>query len=176
MWKKGSMKQKMFLVAAVAVTMVASCGLTEIGGTDSGNTGGGVWGGPLDEDSSTGVLNQICYMTALDYQKGYDWRADNYRENVRCSLVVYADGRQIMKVPVGEEYETSSDPDMHRIIDGHLYTDYSTSGETVIKKDGAQILRYSGREIICGMRVCGDDVYTLGQNRNGEGFFSCAIR
>ena len=41
-----------------------------------------------------------------------------------------------MKLPVGEEYHISPDPDMHRVIEGHLYTDYSTDKETIIKKDG----------------------------------------
>ena len=85
-------------------------------------------------------------------------------------MVVYADGRQIMKVPVGDEYETGSDPDMHRMIGGHLYTDYSTADETVIRKDGVQVFRYPGRESMCGIAVSGEDIYTLGQNRTGEGF------
>jgi hypothetical protein len=116
------------------------------------------------------VLDQICYITALDYQKGYDWKSDSSRESVKCSLVVYADGKLIMKVPVGDVYEVSADPDMHRIIDGQLYTDYSTDLETVIKKNGATLFRYQGREAICGIAVRSDDVYTLGQNRSGDGF------
>lgn len=156
-------------VAAIAL-QITSCGLYEIGGDGSDKSQTGIWGGPVKDNDGAGVLEQICYMTALDYQKDYDWRADRGQESVKCSLVVYADGRQIMKVPVGEEYETASDPDMHRMIGGHLYTDYSTSDETVIKKDGTQLFRYPGRELICGMEIVGDDLYTLGQNRNGEGF------
>ena len=167
-----AMKRLMKMSATLVATMcmAVSCGLQEIGGNTSGDTQGGVWGGPIEDNDGAGAIKQTCYMTALDYQKGYDWRSDQARESVRCSLVVYADGRQIMKVPVGEEYETGSDPDMHRMIGGHLYTDYSTSDEMVIKKDGVQIIRYPGRETMCGMTVSGGDVYTLGQNRSGEGF------
>lgn len=152
------------------IMMVTSCGLTEIGGGDnSASVLGGIWGGPLNEGASS-ALDQICYMTALDYQKGYDWKSDTSRESVKCSIVVYADGKLIMKVPVGEVYEISADPDMHRVIDGQLYTDYSTDSETVIKKNGVTLFRYEGREAICGMAVRSDDVYTLGQNRSGDGF------
>ena len=167
-----TMKRSVGIVALVAAIMsaVQSCGVHEIGKILPDTSDGDVWGGPIEENDGAGIIEQICYMTALDYQKGYDWRADRDRDNVRCSLIVYADGRLIMKVPVGKEYETGPDPDMHRIMNGHLYTDYSTSDETVIKKDGAQIFRYPGREVICGMASSGDDVFTLGQNREGAGF------
>lgn len=161
------MKCRIFCAVVLALT---SCGLTEIGGgVNAGSVQGGIWGGPLDEGVS-GALDQVCYITALDYQKGYDWKSDTSRESVKCSLVVYADGKLIMKVPVGDVYETCADPDMHRIIDGQLYTDYSTDSETVIKKNGATLFRYPGREAICGMAIRSDEVYTLGQNRSGDGF------
>ena len=161
------MKCRIFCAVMIALT---ACGLSEIGGEDqTGIASGGMWGGPM-ENSPTGGLEQVCYMTALDYQKGYDWIADQSRESVKCSLVVYADGKPIMKVPVGDVYEISADPDMHRVIDGQLYTDYSTDSETVIRKNGTVLFRYEGREAICGMQIRSDDVYTLGQNRSGEGF------
>ena len=159
-------------VRIVALTLAAtSCGLYEIGEVEGDMLDGGIWGGPSESSGETpDIAKSICYMTAFDYQKDYDWRADRSRESVKCSLIVYEDGRAIMKVPVGEAYETGSDPDMHRVIRGHLYTDYSTSTETVIKKDGAQMFRYPGRETICGMEISGTDVYTLGSYRDGNGF------
>ena len=156
----------------VALTMaVSSCGLYEIGEVETDMLDGGIWGGPSDSaDKTPDVVRRICYMTAFDYQKDYDWRADRSRESVKCSLIVYEDGRAIMKVPVGEAYEVSPDPDMHRIIGGHLYTDYSNTVETVIKCDGRQLFRYPGCEYICGMELIGDDLYSLGQSRYGNGF------
>ena len=109
-------------------------------------------------------------MTAADYAKGYDWRADEARETVKCSLVVYVDGIPAMKVPVGETHEICSDPDMHRVIDGHLYTDYASSGQTVIKKNGVFLFSYPGEERLCNMLSRGEDVYTLGESRTGTGF------
>ena len=162
--------QRIFLFA-VMMTTVLGCGVSEIGGSGGdGSTGGGIWGGLNDSHGGTASVRKVCYMTAMEYQKGYDWRADESRETVKCSLVVYEDGKPVMKVPVGEVYEVSPDPDMHRIIGGHLYTDYSNAVETVIKCDGRQLFRYPGCEYICGMELIGDDLYSLGQSRYGNGF------
>ena len=158
---------KSSILFLTVILVVVSCGLTEVvDGRESYDNHGNIWGGPMDN----GSLQQICYITALDYQKGYDWRNDLSKGTVRCSLVVFADGNPVMKVPVGDAYETGSDPDMHRIIGGHLYTDYSTGSETVIKKDGEEIFRYSGLESLSGMAVDGEDIYTLGEDRYGRGF------
>ena len=160
-----------FVVLMLLGAALASCGLTEIGGEKTPSDSGDIWGG-LQEDSSAGGddIVSVCYLTGLDYRKGYDWRSDNASGSVRCSLVVYANGVPVMKIPVGDEYAMSSDSDMHRIIDGHLYSDYSMSSETVIKKDGKELFSYPGRECICGMQVVDGEIYTLGQNRDRAGF------
>ena len=161
--------QRIFLFAAIA-TAVLSCGISEIGGRrDEADVGGGIWGGLGGSQDGTGLERTVCYMTAMDYQKGYDWRADESREMVKCSLVVYEEGTPVMKVPVGEAYEVSPDPDRHRIIGGHLYSDYSTAAETVVKCDGRQLFRYPGREYICGMEIMDNDLYSLGQPMDGSG-------
>jgi hypothetical protein len=161
----------MFLVATA---MLWSCGLEEIGGGDE--TGGGVWFGPggiisgSGSGTGSGIGKKVWYAVGVDYPEGYDWRSDEQNGSVRCSLVVFANGVPMMKVPVGDEYEVSADPDMHRMIGRNLYTDYSTDSETVIKKNGVQLFRYEGREMIVDMVIEGEDVYTLGQSREGRGF------
>lgn len=148
-----------------------SCGLQEIGGDESGKDD--VWLGPgvgISQGTAESVRKTVWYLTGVDYPEGYDWRADAEVGTVKCSLVVYANGVPMMKVPAGDSYETSSAPDMHRVIDGDLYTDYSSDSTTVIKKNGKLLFRYPGREMMVGMAVEGDDVYTLGQSRSGRGF------
>lgn len=159
---------KGFLFAVVLLAVV-SCGLTEIG-EPVRRPGEGVWTGPGTNVGKGDPDKTVCYVTLMDYPDDYDWRSDREKGSVKCSLVVLANGIPMMKVPVGDEYETSSDPDMHRMIGGHLYTDYSTDSETVIKKDGRLLFRYPGREVICGMLVDSSDVYTLGHPRDGCGF------
>lgn len=151
--------------------IVASCGLSEVGGAGHKGSGSVIWGDSPGNSSGGGnSIVPVCYMTAADYAKGYDWRADEARETVKCSLVVYVDGIPAMKAPVGEIHEICSDPDMHRVIDGHLYTDYSSSGQTVIKKNGVFLFSYPGEERLCNMLSKGEDIYTLGESRTGTGF------
>lgn len=116
------------------------------------------------------VEKSALYITGIDYPDGYNWRADSEAGSIRCSLVVFADGKKTMEIPVGKEYMVSPDPDRHRVIKGALYTDYCTSDETIIKRDGVETVRYAGCEFIREMTVCGDDIYTLGIPKRGKGF------
>lgn len=164
-------KMRRNVVMAMALMASVSCGLQEIGGDESGKDD--VWLGPgvgISQGTAESVRKTVWYLTGVDYPEGYDWRADAEVGTVKCSLVVYANGVPMMKVPAGDAYETSSAPDMHRVIDGDLYTDYSSDSTTVIKKNGKLLFRYPGREMMVGMAVEGDDVYTLGQSRSGRGF------
>ena len=154
-------------IMGLAALAVFSCGVEEVNRRPEMNRED-VWAGPgMNVGSDT---KEVCYITCFDYPGGYDWRVDPDKGSVKCSLVVFADGLPMLKVPVGDAYEVSSDPDMHRMVEGHLYTDYCTGAETVIKKDGKTIVRYAGCESICGMVVQNDTVYTLGHQRYGEGF------
>lgn len=164
-----AMDKRLFFKALTSVFIVFSCGVSEVGRADYEKSDGNVWGGPI-AGPDTEHLMSVCYVTALDYEEGYDWRSDPEKESVRCSLVVLADGVPFMKVPVSNMYSISSDVDMHRIIDGQLYTDFATDSTTVIKRNGTFLYSYSGAERICGMVVRDSDVYTLGENRSGTGF------
>lgn len=158
----------------ILILLLASCGISEIGGNVD-QSDDNFWKGPSVGGNTSGSdLKRTCYVTAMDYKDGYDWRKDLDRGVVKCSLVVFADGRPVMKIAVADRYETSSDPDMHRVVNGHLYTDFSTLDETVVKKDGKDIFRYPGREQIVGFCVQDEGVYTLGVSRSGNGF-SCRL-
>ena len=159
---------KSIALTVIILAITASCGISII--DENSSSEGGIWKDPTYLPDSSSVTRQICHVTGLDYPDGYDWRADPENSAVKCSLVVFADGRPVMKIPVGEEYHVSPDPDMHRMIGGHLYTDFSTDNETIIKKDGQEILRYDGREMILDMKISGEDIYTLGRPRKGNGF------
>ena len=144
-----------------------SCGITELDKLEEDDVNG-VWHGP---STDTPVSSQsITYVSAFDYPEGYDWRSDSERGEVKCSLVVFKAGIPMLKVPVGNEYNVSPDPDMHRVIDGHLYTDFSTPSHTVIKKDGKPLFSYPKAEMLYDFKVSDGDVYTLGHTRYGGGF------
>ena len=166
--KKMGRKVFAFLIAAWSVY---ACGLREIGVQKSDED---IWIGPgsivVGGSDDIVVGKKVWYAVGVDFPEGYDWRTDDEKGQVKCSLVVFANGIPFMKVPVGDRYETSSDPDTHRMIEGSLYTDYSSDDETVVKRNGETIFRYPGREMIIEMAVRGDSVYTLGQSRDGNGF------
>ena len=152
----------------VAVGLSAiSCGISEIDGPGKQDIND-VWTAPSSGIPSTS--HSRTYVTAFDYPDGYDWRHNPEKGSVRCSLIVFSDSKPVMKVPVGDAYLVSDDPDMHRVIDGHLYTDFAADSETVIKKDGKPFISYDGRESIVAALVKKDSLYTLGQKRNGRGF------
>ena len=159
------MKIHIFIMTAF---MVSACSLSEVNPSQR-PTRNDIWQNPSFGKDSSGVDKKTCYVTAFDYQEGYDWKADTDNGNIKCSLTVFANDVPVMKIPVGKEYEVSSDPDMHRILGGHLYTDYSTEHETVIKKDGQELFRYEGREMILDMIIFGTDIFTLGCPRRGDG-------
>ena len=161
------MKRSVLLAVLV---LVVSCGLREIGYVD--NDSEGVWVGPGAAIGSGGMQSShktMWYLTAFDYPDSYDWRSDQWKGSVKCSLVVYVNMIPMMKVPVGDEYMVSSDPDMHRIIDGDLYTDFVKDSVTIIKKNGKLLFSYSGREMLLSMHVDSSSVYTVGQSRSGRG-------
>lgn len=166
------MRGKGLLLLTGMIVAAVSCGLEQIG-TDGNDDDiwvrPGLFPVPGGGDGPE-TAPKTWYAVGVDYPDGYDWNSDVEMGSVRCSLVVFANGIPVMKVPVGDEYEVSADPDMYRMIGNSLYTDYSTGEETVIKRNGAQLFRYPGREMILDMVVKDDDVYTLGQDRGGNGF------
>ena len=113
-------------------------------------------------------VRDTLYVTGVEYPEGYDWYQDSEYGEVRCFIFLEKEGKKILRVPVGYEYETASDADMHRCFDGHLYTDYSSDTETVVKRDGHEIFRYDGREMLVSFYVKDESVYTLGVARSGE--------
>lgn len=159
------MKRGFFILTGLAAAV--SCGLTEVGVGDS-TVDEGIWIRP-DTGSSAAERAPACLMTAFDYPDGYDWRSAD-AESARCNLVLLEGGSPLMRIPVGSGYEVSHDADRHRIIDGHLYTDYTSGDEIVVRKDGALLFRYKADERIVGMTVENGNVYTLGIPASGTGF------
>lgn len=155
------------MLGVVFCFAMMSCSLTELGIAQNDEYDG-VWTGPSVSPPTSS--ESVTYVSAFDYPLGYDWRADPDRGVVKCSLIVYKEGVPILKVPVGDKYCVSPDPDMHRIIDGHLYTDYSTDASTIIKKDGKQLTEYPCPEMISDFQVINGQVHTLGHSRRGAGF------
>lgn len=136
----------------------------DISRTDSlsGKDSGGSW-----KPSDT-----VLFTSGVRFPDGYDWRIDTLAEKQKGELVLFKGTELVLAIPVGPENNVSADPDMHRIVDGHLYTDYSSNTKTIVQKDGKVLFSYDGREQMCGFAVVDSNVWTLGQDRFGEGGLS----
>lgn len=145
--------------------MVLSCGLDQLGEAVHSNDEG-IWTGP-----SFGKYDRnSCYALTLDYPEDYDWRSDSERGEVKCELVMLQDGIPVLRIPAGGQHEVSVETGRQRMIDGHLYTDYTDGVNTVIRKDGKLLYRYAGAEQIKDMKVVNGSIHTLGVLPDGDGF------
>lgn len=116
--------------------------------------------------SRTGV-----YVTALDYPEDYDWRRDSAYGLVKARILLFRNGEEILALETGAGTDRCASPDKHHFIDGHLYTEYPDGRGTVIQKDGKEIIRYEGAEIIKGMLIQDGSLYILGQRLDGKGLY-----
>ncbi len=164
------MRKEFFVVLGLAVMSAVSCVDNDFSGRprneypdygkneDSGGSG------------NQGLEEEAIYVSGVSYPEGYDWTADAEYGNVCCSLFVMKNGKRIVVVPAGHEFGILPDADMHRIVGGHLYTDYSDSETTVMKCDGEYLFSFEGREMIMDVHIDSTGVHTLGEDRSGQGW------
>ncbi len=117
---------------------------------------------PSPKDSS-------LMVTVVEFPEGYCWQRDSSGEAGGCLISLYCNGARIVSVPSGAGYPACQAADMHRCIGGKLYTDYSSAYETSVYENGNLLFSYEGREMICGFLIKDGSIYTLGQNRSGNG-------
>ena len=137
---------------------------TEKSGIRGGSSGDGAGG-----ETGTIPKDTLLYVSGIAFPQGYNWQRDTAFGTSGGRLQLFRNGTLILDEEVSYTNCVSEDPDMHRIIDGHLVTDYSTDSETVIKIDGKEELRYRGREMIAGILIRDDGIWTLGESRDGNG-------
>ena len=111
---------------------------------------------------STGILDPDApeplpdlYATALCFG-----------EDESAEVVVFKNGEEVLRVPVSGRPE----PERHRLLKGHLWTDSCDGTEVVISRDGEERFRYPGDELLRGFQEIKGKIYTLGQRQGKEGF------
>ena len=110
------------------------------------------------------------FFCAVNFIGDYDWRRDSSYGNAEAELILYRNFLPQVRIRAGEECCIGAEPGTHHLIGGQLYTEYTSSTHTVIKRNGAEILRYPGREVLKGIVLKEGDLWTLGQDKKGEGF------
>ena len=110
------------------------------------------------------------YIVAVQVPESYDWRRDTSYGAVPYDIVLYEDDAPLLSFKTGISQKVDNAPDTYHLMGGNIYTEYSSSGETVITRNGTRLFSYKGSEVLVGMLVKGNDVYTLGRDKSGYAF------
>ena len=103
------------------------------------------------------------YVSGVKYPDDYDWIKDELRGEVPCTLFLLDNGEPICEIPVSWTNETNADGRSHHIWQGHIYTDFTNSTETVIKKDGKVVMRLDSREIVHSIADYNGTIYSINE-------------
>ena len=158
---------RLILVGIVA----AACNLVnpESGVSPGRGTSGGDDG--RKEEASPASGGRLL-TAAVGFPADYDWKRDTAASAVRGASVLLLHGTDtLLCIPAGAGTSVGTSPDMIHYMGGHLYTEYSDAASTVLCRDGVEILRFGGREMLRGIMPVGDLLYTLWQPRSGAGGF-----
>lgn len=156
-------------VALAAATAIVACTPVDLTSRKDYDPYGGFLDGPEEPDVPEAVPE--FFVAGLEFAEDYDWRLDpDYGFSECFMFLAEQDGKRLTDFRVGYESQVSSDADMTRCVGGHVYTDFSTDSETIIKCDGTELFRYPGREMIYGLIEQEDGIYTLGVPREGSGW------
>lgn len=158
----------LFIIPLVAGCHGESTGISRL--EAFGDSYGEYHRGDVVPDRESTPKDTVLYMTAVEFPEGYDWRRDSSYGEVSGRIVLYRDSVRILEVPAGPGLPAAMDPDLHHLVDGHLFTESVSGDETFIGRDGEMLFSYPGRELLCGLLADGEDVYTLGRDRSGNGF------
>lgn len=112
----------------------------------------------------------LVYVCTISYPGGYDWLADSTGLREGCRICVYSNGKQVLSLDTGAESGLSPDGDTHHLADGHLISEGSRDGETLLLRDGEALLHFTGREKLCGYLLSEGRHYSLWRDRDGTGF------
>lgn len=163
--------KRIYLSALIATALICACERIPENSAHNRGPGNNGWIYRNDEDSTSAPpRDTTVYTLGMEYPLSYDWKKDTAYGNVNCRVVVFANQKRILEATAGPGTILSPEPDMHRIWDGHLWSDFSEGGQTIISKDGQEAFRYEGNEMICGFMVHEGKVHTLGKSRSGKGF------
>ena len=127
---------------------------------------------PVQAVEEAADRDRHVYLTAVTWPSGYDWQRDT--AGGRAELLLLCDGETRMRTSL-------LDGSVHRFRNGALWEAGLQEGETVLRRNGEEFLRWEGEESLKGFLPETDGVYTLTQRvgapgvrlrRNGELLFS----
>ena len=127
---------------------------------------------PPDSSASVTPVHRdtILYICGVRMPDEYDWQRDTGVGNARGNIVLFRNMEEVLSIPTGYVECASTDPDTHHLIDGILYTEFSSAYQTFIRKNGEIAVQFNDREFLAGLVNNIDGIHTLGIRRSGIGF------
>ena len=116
------------------------------------------------------VRDTSVLVSAVEFPEDYDWKRDTAFGQVCGKVLLLRNGDRILEIPTGASGKASIDPDMHHLVEGHLYTEYTEGSHTYVFRDGESLYTFDGREYLRGLLPSDGHLYTLSQRRDGNGF------
>ena len=116
------------------------------------------------------VRDTSVLVSAVEFPEDYDWRRDTAFGQVAGKVLLFRNGDRILEIPAGATGKASVDPDMHHLVDGHLYTEYTDGAHTYVSRDGDPLYTFDGKEYLRGLLPLNGKLYTLSQRKDGKGF------
>ena len=166
------MKKYLLLLLAAVIVWACDDDWYTVGAGRRGEYRGGAPKGAygISADGGPDGGQPHLYVCGVRYPDSYDWRRDEQKGRVACTLFLLKDDEPVLEIPVGEATHTASDSDMHRILRGHLYSDYISDCESFVLKDGEIVYSVKTREYVHSMILRGEEVLSLCRKCDGSGW------
>ena len=133
-----------------------------------GHSGGGA--GDSTKTIAPAIRDTAVLVSAVEFPEDYDWQRDTAFGQVDGKILLLRNGERVLEIPAGPSGRASTDPDMHHLVDGHLYTEYTDGSHTYVSRDGESLYTFDGREYLRGLLPLDGKLYTLSQRKDGNGF------
>lgn len=100
------------------------------------------------------------YFCVVDYDNSYDWIRDTLYGYADYNLILYRDYRPILTIPSSCGL-IRPEADTHHIVQGQLYTEIIADNQTIISRNGVELMRFDGESCLIGLLPVDEDVYTI---------------
>ena len=112
-----------------------------------------------DEDGKPEGAPSAIYVCGVEYP-----------DTDTSQIILLRDSVLMLALPQDIPNGIGLDPDTHFLFSDSLYTTTSYRGKTIIALSGKPIISYDGREYITDLIPSDRGLWTLGNDRSGEGF------
>jgi len=109
------------------------------------------------------------YVCTVSYPEGYDWLRDSSGLREGCRIRLMANGKTCLTLETGAATGLGPDGDTHHLYGGHLLSEGDIDGCTLLLRDGQEMMRFRGREKLCGYLQADGTAYSLWRDRDGNG-------